>query len=413
MSRIGIFGGSFNPPHKAHRAIVRAVKEQYDLDTVYFLPSAKPPHKSNDEMVSDDHRFRMVRFLIDSMDDDDVKISDFELKKGGISYTHETLESWKNNYPGDELFFIMGGDSLETFDTWREPEKITKYATLLVVPRMGMSDSELEKLCKNRSKQFGGSFLPVKIKSKYSLISSTVIRKKFADGIDMPEGISRRVWRYIRLHGLYGCELLKYSKPPDHKELRWCLKSTLRPKRLKHTIGVAETAQMLGNLYSNGEATFAWRAELAGMLHDCAKYYSDNEQIALCDEYGIELTKTERENPSLIHAKLGAYLARERYGVNDEEILSAIRLHTVGKPDMTTLEKIIYISDYIEPGRDIPTALHPLKVIREKVRHDLDGALIDVVENTIEYLGNSGRVIDEGSLDTWKYYSQKKGQDYD
>ena len=146
------------------------------------------------------------------------------------------------------------------------------------------------------------------------------------------------------------------------------------------------------------------RAGLAGLLHDCAKYYTDAEQIALCDLYGIELTATEREVPSLIHGKLGAYLAQTRYGVQDEEILSAIRFHTVGKPDMTTLEKIIYIADYIEPGRVIPGAMHPLEELRHLAKKDLDLTLIYTIENTIAYLKDTGRVIDEASLATLAFY---------
>ena len=408
MSRIGILGGSFNPPHKAHRAMVKAAKEQYALDTVYLMPTARPPHKSSDEMASDAHRARMVRLLIDSMDDESVKFSDFELERGGISYTCETLEAWREEHPGDELYFILGGDSLEAFDTWRNPEEITKKAAILAAPRSGVEPDELEMLCKKKSKQYGGNFFPIHMKKKYAELSSTDIRGLLSiitEGI--PEGLSRRVWRYIRLHGLYGSEPLRYRIVPDEKELRWCLKSTLRPKRLRHTLGVADTAEMLGNLYSGTDTTLSRRARLAGLLHDCAKYYTDEEQKALCEENGIELTQTERENPSLIHAKLGAWLAQTRYGVGDEEILNAIRLHTVGKPAMTTLEKIIYIADYIEPGRDIPGAKHPLKLIRDMVRHDLDGALVCVVENTIEYLRKTGRVIDEASMETWKYYEEE------
>ena len=191
---------------------------------------------------------------------------------------------------------------------------------------------------------------------------------------------------------------------PPEIDIKHCLKSALKPKRVKHTFGVADTAEELGILYSAGDETLPIRCRLAGLLHDCAKYFTDAEQIDLCDEYGIELTQTERENPSLIHGKLGAYLAQYRYGVKDEEIINAIRIHTVGRPGMTTLEKIIYISDYIEPNRVIPNAKHPLKQLRKTVKHDIDTTLILVIENTIDYLEKSKRVIDEASLATLEYY---------
>ena len=416
MSRIGILGGSFNPPHKAHRAMAKAAIEQYNLSEVYFMPNAHPPHKPDKAYVSDEHRARMVRLVIESLKDGRFHFSDFEMARGGISYTCETLKRWKKERPEDELFFILGGDSLEAFDKWRKPEKIAKLATVLAAPRAGMREKELKKLCKKREKQFDGVFLPLKISREMAGISSTEIR----DGIrssdsdseevngfgEKPSGLTSRTWRYIRLHGLYGCKPLSFNPVPSEKDLLRCLRATLRPKRLRHTLGVADTAEMLGNLYSDGDETMPLRARLAGLLHDCAKYYTDREQIALCDAYGITLTQTERENPSLIHGKLGAYLAQVRYGVKDEEILNAIRVHTVGKPDMTTLEKIIYIADYIEPGRVIPQALHPLEELRSQVAHDLDGTLVSVIENTIAYLKDNGRVIDEASLATLRAYER-------
>ena len=417
--RIGIFGGSFNPPHKAHKAIIKAAIRQHKLDRLYVMPTAKPPHKSNKEYVSAHHRSRMCRLMIESMDDKRVLFSDYEIEKGGVSYTYQTLETWKEDHPKDKLFFIIGGDSLETFPTWIKPERISELATILCAPRSDMTDNELNEQCKRMSVEYSGDFYPLKLKDDYSDISSSAIREKTAGLFtnddstekktkpfgDVPAGLNKSVWRYIRLHGLYGCPALVFDRTPNEKLLLKCLKATLRPKRYIHTLGVADTAERLGEIYSEGDDDMAERARLAGLLHDCAKYYSDEEQISLCDTYGIGLTQTERENPSLIHGKLGAYLAENRYGVSDDEILSSIALHTVGKPAMTTLEKIIYIADYIEPGRVIPDAKHPLKVIRQEVMYDLDGALTDVIENTIEYLKKTDKVIDEASQATLEFYT--------
>ena len=407
MSRIGILGGSFNPPHKAHREIARIAMDSYNLDTLYVMPTSRSPFKTNDEYVDDNHRMRMVRLMITGMKDDRVKLSDMEIKKGGINYTFETLQEFQKEHQGDSLFFIMGADSLETFDKWINPEIITEYATILVAPRGDMDIDDLKDLCDEKSEEYNGMFLPIDLPMRYADVSSTGLRDEIAASSgenDKPDMLSRRVWRYIILHGLYGFPELTYDFVPPEIDIKHCLKSTLKPKRVKHTFGVADTAEELGILYSNGDETLPIRARLAGLLHDCAKYFTDEEQIELCDKYGIELTQTERENTSLIHGKLGAYLAQHRYGVNDEEILSAIRVHTVGKPAMTTLEKIIYISDYIEPNRDIPKAKHPLKQLRKMVKHDLDGTLILAIENTIDFLEKNGRVIDEGSLATLEYY---------
>ena len=407
MARIGILGGSFNPPHKAHREMAKVALDSYKLDMLYFMPTSQSPFKSNNKIITDEHRMRMVRLLITGMKDDRCKLSDYEIKKGGINYTYETLEEFQKQHNGDSLFFIMGADSLKTFDKWVNPQIIVDHATILVAPRGNMDTDELKTLCDEKSEKYNGMFLPIDLSEKMRDVSSTEVRKEVADSKgedDKPDALPRRIWRYILLHGLYGIPEFRYSFVPPEIDIKHCLKSTLKPKRVKHTFGVADTAEELGILYSAGDETLPIRCRLAGLLHDCAKYFTEAEQIELCDEYGIELTQTERENPSLIHGKLGAYLAQYRYGVKDEEIINAIRIHTVGRPGMTTLEKIIYISDYIEPNRVIPNAKHPLKQLRKTVKHDIDTTLILVIENTIDYLEKSKRVIDEASLATLEYY---------
>ena len=192
MSRIGILGGSFNPPHKAHREIARQAREQFTLDTVFWMPTARPPHKSEQEFVSDEHRGRMVKLMVESMEDSAFRFSDFELKKGGVSYTHETLEAWKNEHPEDDIFFILGGDSLKLFDSWRLSEKISQLATILAAPREGMTQKELKALCKQRSKEFPGEFFPIKMKKTYADYSSTMIRRGYARkaGRDHGKGVA-------------------------------------------------------------------------------------------------------------------------------------------------------------------------------------------------------------------------------
>ena len=118
--------------------------------------------------------------------------------------------------------------------------------------------------------------------------------------------------------------------------------------RYEHTLGVSYTAMALAMRYGQDLD----QAELAGLLHDCAKYFNDEEIIKKCRKHGIEVSEAELRAPAVLHAKYGAWLAKNRYGVSDPEILSAIRWHTTGRANMTTLDKIIYVADYIEPRRD-------------------------------------------------------------
>lgn len=186
------------------------------------------------------------------------------------------------------------------------------------------------------------------------------------------------------------------------EEIQEELEKILRKKRYQHTLGVRYTAQAMAMRY--GEDITA--AGYAGMLHDCAKYLSGEEILALCRKNQIRYSETERENPSLLHAKLGAHFARERYGVEEEGILSAIRWHTTGKPGMSELEKIIFIADYIEPGRKM---LPHMEQIRREAFHDMDEAMYLILYNTLSYLREEGageKTLDSYTIDAYDFYKE-------
>ena len=180
------------------------------------------------------------------------------------------------------------------------------------------------------------------------------------------------------------------------------LQKELKHKRFIHSVGVAGTASSLAMKY--GESVY--KAQIAGLLHDCAKCYDDEELIRLCRKNNIEVTSFEEEHGFLLHAKYGAHMARIRYAIEDESILSAIRWHTTGHENMTLLEKIIYISDYIEPSRDKAPNLDRIRYAAFN-EDDIDKSLLMIMKDTIEYLRK-----DTGSLDTtteaaYKYYSNE------
>ncbi len=171
----------------------------------------------------------------------------------------------------------------------------------------------------------------------------------------------------------------------------------LDKKRYKHTMGVAYTAAALAMCYGFSVE----KAQMAGLLHDCAKCYSASKLLEKCDKFNITVTDTERGNPYLLHAKLGAFLAMHKYGVKDTEIISAILHHTTGKPDMSLLDKIIFVADYIEPGR---SKAPRLAQIRQMAFSDLDRAVIMILADTLEYLRQEEQVIDSMTEKTYEYY---------
>ncbi len=186
----------------------------------------------------------------------------------------------------------------------------------------------------------------------------------------------------------------------DLSELRKAMEQELSSKRYLHTLGVSYTAACLAMAHGADMES----AMTAGLLHDCAKPLKGEEQIALCEKNHLEISEVERSNPSaLLHAKVGAYLAENRYGITVPDILNAIRYHTTGRPKMSKLEKILYIADYIEPGRK---HVADLDRIRQMAYRDLDATMAKILEDTLAYLKTTDGQIDHMTEETYQYYKQ-------
>ncbi len=185
--------------------------------------------------------------------------------------------------------------------------------------------------------------------------------------------------------------------------IREKLKEKLKPSRYEHTLGVCYTSIALAMRWGADLE----KAELAGLLHDCAKRYDNDAIVRQCEKRGIPLTQEELLAPQVIHAPLGAYLAENKYGIKDPEILSAIACHTTGKPGMSLLDKILFTADFIEPGR---RDLEHLDEFRKLAFIDLDEAFFRILENILEYLKKTGKHIDSTTIKTYDYYRQERLQ---
>lgn len=183
------------------------------------------------------------------------------------------------------------------------------------------------------------------------------------------------------------------------QKLRKQLEKELKPDRFDHTLGVAYTAASMAFVHGADVE----KALIAGFLHDCAKCMSHDEQIKICEKNNIDITDVERRNHSLLHAKVGMYLARTRYDVYDTEILNAIRWHTTGREDMSLLEKIIYIADFIEPNRK---PLEGLPVIRKEAFEDIDRCLAHILHDSVIYLQTIGKECDEATMNAYEFYKK-------
>lgn len=181
------------------------------------------------------------------------------------------------------------------------------------------------------------------------------------------------------------------------KRMQQKLKKHLDEDRYEHTLGVMYTAGALAMRYQENIRS----ALIAGLLHDCAKCIPTNKKFKMCSKYHLEVSETERSNPSLLHAKLGAYLAEKKYHVRDEAILSAITFHTTGKPAMSLLEKIVYVADYIEPGRrELPN----MAEIRRVAFENIDECIYQILQDSLNYLNTRNITVDPMTEKTYLYY---------
>ena len=189
----------------------------------------------------------------------------------------------------------------------------------------------------------------------------------------------------------------------NHKitKIRRKMMTELDKDRYEHTLGVMYTAASLAMRYDEDIE----KALIAGLLHDCAKCLSGDTKIKLCKKYHLNVSEVEKENPSLLHAKLGAFLAAKKYHIKDKDIINAIASHTTGCPHMSLLDKIIYIADYIEPGRkELPN----MAEVRKLAFTDIDSCLYRILKDSLEYLTGMNVPIDPMTEKTYLYYKSKR-----
>ena len=393
MARIGIFGGSFNPPHLGHLLAVREFQKALSLDRVLLIPAATPPHKTlSANSPSARERFEMTVLAASQLPF--AEVSDVELRREGASYTADTLEELHRSYPGDELFLLMGTDMFLSFERWYQPERIASLATLAVAHR---SEDKTEKL-QAQAAALESSFhaRTIFVNNKFLPHSSTSVRALLAFGA-AEEYLDSAVFAYIQKNHLYFCGADLKNLPFDRlKEVSLCLH---KPKRVAHVLGCSETAALLAEKFG-ADVTDARRA---GILHDITKALNSQEQLNLCANYGMILTQFQRENPKLLHAKTGAAVAERIFGENPA-VCEAICWHTTGKADMTTLEKIIYLADYMEPNRDFDG----VEELRRRTYADLDDAMYHGLAMTAGQLRSRGSEIDEHTLSAMRFYEERK-----
>lgn len=394
--RIGIIGGTFDPIHIGHLIIAQNAVTQYHLDQILFIPTGHSPHKDDKEIEQSAHRLEMIRLSIKN--NPDFYFSAMEINAARTSYTYLTLQELHQTYPDWELYFIMGADSLDYLDKWMEPAEICRLATLLVAIRDDLDMNRIKDKAAELKRLYEADIRPI-ITPNVS-VSSHNIRERVAKGEPIRYLVTPEVEEYIAHQCLYQEDEGQTPMNERFNKIKKTLKKELDKDRYEHTLGVMYTSACLA--MANGYDME--KAQLAGLLHDCAKCIPNEKKLKICAKNNIPVTQVEKDNPFLLHAKVGAFLARALYEIEDEEILHAISVHTTGAPAMNTLDKIVFIADYIEPKRDKAANL---KEIRKTAFEDLDEALKMILCDTINYLNGSknDKNIDPMTLETYHYYT--------
>lgn len=351
--RIALFGGTFDPFHNDHKNIVLAALKY--ADKVVVMPNFVSPFKES-ASASGTHRFNIASLALQGIKN--VEVSDYELKKGEVSYTVDTLKAFSS--PENELFFVLGGDSMCSLQTWHCAEIIAKLAKILVVKRESVDNGRLSKAISAWENEFSGQ---AQIIGAAGLLSSSDIRMAYSFGYS-PDGVSRDVDNYILKNGLYKT-YHKYTAP--------LAGFGLSAHRIKHTYGVAVTAEKLAKRYG-GDVE---KCIVAAILHDIAKNTDEKKARAM----GVVLSGDLSDVPKPCrHAYIGADIARQVLKIEDSEILDAVKYHTTCRPDMTLTEQITAVADYVEPFREYTE----LESMRKCAFEDLDICTLRMLKHSLD-----------------------------
>lgn len=374
---IAVYGGSFNPPHRGHREAAQTALETLRPDCFLIMPDNTPPHKELEEgSPSPDERLQLCRLCFSDLPG--VEVSETEIRRSGKSYTYDTVREFQELYPKAHLTLVVGTDMFLSFEEWYHFEYLLSCCRLAVLAR-DLDDDEVLQHAKEHFCSAYGADVVILPHTPFPM-SSTEIRA----------ALRKRGGREYLTDAVYA-EIIRrrlYDAQPELGWLREQAYAMLSEKRIAHVAGCESEAISLARRWGEDPEL----AAEAGILHDITKRLSPKEQLHLCKKYDIICDDAERNTPSLLHAKTGAALARDRFGVPDA-VYEAIRWHTTGKPDMTLLEKIIYLADYIEPTRDFPG----VDRLRSLAYDDIDRAMLLGLEMSLAEIRSRG---EEPYIDT-------------
>lgn len=337
-----MFGGTFDPPHKGHLHLLKTAIEQVQCDKVLLIPAYQPPHKDHQPSLSFENRVEVLKSWFGGIPN--LEISDIEQRRGGKSFTYETVDLLQGRYPEDTLHLLIGTDMFLSFEEWRCFEHLLETVVLVVGSRDVGDRSALEEQKKHLMSRYKCKGV-ILCNMEPIVFASSALRS-------LGDGLAEKILKYLN--------------------------ENLDAKRVSHTLMVADYARNLAQIHGIDPE----KAYLAALLHDCTKCRSEQWQIDYAKAQGVELTEDDLACPQILHQITAPIFAEETFGIDDEEILSAISCHTTGKADMSLLDRLIFFADGCEPSRDYPG----VEELRKIAEQDLNLATLRLLERTIDFI---------------------------
>lgn len=370
--KVLVFGGSFDPVHKGHVAVLKKALQEIKPDAVHVVPAYHSPFKAKSPTPFK-LRMQMARAAFAPLSKK-IIFDDYELKRGGKTYSYQLVQYLHRQYKNPEIYLLVGTDCLNDLHTWKNSTYIFKHATIVAGRRRGYSEGR-------------PVFPHVFLSGTFPKMSSTRVRAHILASGSVPmDKVPEAVAKVIVKNDLYGFEV--------H---RWLL-TRLKPNRYQHSVKVAELCAILSDIYE----VPVEKAVQAGILHDAGKGFSGTELISFCKEHKIRVPYFDdicRFEPSLLHSYVSAWLARHEFGVKDKYVLNAIAEHTLGSLHMSTLSKILFVADISSKDRKYKDAF----VIRTLAVQDLEKALLYAANRKLWFTIDSQKWLCPVGIELWNH----------
>ena len=374
--KILVFGGSFDPVHKGHVAMLRKALAVIKPDVAHIVPAYQSPFKAKSPTPFK-LRMQMARAAFRSLGKNLI-FDDYELQCGGKTYSYQLVQYLQKRYANPDIYLLVGTDCLNDLHAWKNADYIFKHTTVVAGRRKGFAENKAS---------FKHIFLP----GQFPKMSSTRVRAHILASGEIPsDKVLAPVAEIIKKHDLYGLE-----------QHRW-LKAHLKPNRYLHSIKVAESCAVLSDIYE----VPVEKAVQAGIFHDAGKGLPAEQLIKYCCTHKLKVPYFEdicRCEPALLHSYVSAALAKELFGIKDKEILNAIAEHTLGSLQMTQLSKILFVADISSKDRKYKDAF----VIRTLAMQELEKALLYAANRKLWFTIDSQKWLCPAGIELWNHLVQR------